>query len=167
MNRASIQEAIARELELIARLNEERRLAYDRLTDLQAQLKTLSINDAPVSHDTLGPREKIALFRSLFRGRDDVYYPKLWQNPKSNKKGYSPACSNEWARPLCEKPRVKCGECPNQAFIPVTDRVIQEHLQGRHVIGVYALLGDETCWFLAVDFDKKDQFRLPFRIETP
>lgn len=36
---------------------------------------------------------------------------------------------------------------------PVTDQVIVDHLQGRHVIGVYPLLEDETCWFLAVDFD--------------
>jgi superfamily II DNA or RNA helicase len=55
---------------------------------------------------------------------------------------------------VCDKPRVKCGECPNQAFIPVTDRVILDHLQGRHVAGVYPLLEDETCWLLAVDFDK-------------
>jgi hypothetical protein len=48
---------------------------------------------------------------------------------------------------------VKCGECPNQAFISVSDRVVLDHLRGSHVIGVYPLLGDETCWFLAADFD--------------
>jgi hypothetical protein len=98
--------------------------------------------------------EKVALFRSLFRGRDDVY-PKLWENSRTGKKGYAPACANEWVRGVCEKPRVKCGECPNQAFLTVTDQVIVDHLQGRHVIGVYALLEGETCWFLAVDFDKQ------------
>jgi hypothetical protein len=55
---------------------------------------------------------------------------------------------------VCEKPRIKCGECPNQAFIAVDDRVVVDHLQGRHVVGVYPMLGDETCWFLAGDFDK-------------
>jgi hypothetical protein len=49
---------------------------------------------------------------------------------------------------------VKCGECPNQAFLPVDDKITLDHLQGRHVVGVYPLLTDETCWFLAADFDK-------------
>ena len=81
-------------------------------------------------------------------------YPKLWQNQKADKKGYSPACSNEWIRGVCEKPRVRCGECPNQAFLPVTAETILGHLQGRHIIGVYPMLKGETCWFLAADFDK-------------
>lgn len=99
------------------------------------------------------PAGKIALFRRLFRGRDDVY-PRLWINAKKDKRGYSPACANDFVRGICEKPRVKCGECPNQAFLPVDDDVVRDHLQGRHVIGVYPLLADETCWLLAVDFDK-------------
>ena len=49
---------------------------------------------------------------------------------------------------------MKCGECTNQAFIPVDDAAVLAHLKGRHVMGVYPLLEDETCWFLAVDFDK-------------
>ena len=67
---------------------------------------------------------KIKLFRSLFRGRDEVF-PRRWQNVNSGKSGYSPVCRNEWVRGICEKPRVKCGECPHQAFVPVTDDVIQ------------------------------------------
>ena len=55
---------------------------------------------------------------------------------------------------MCDKPTVKCGECPNQAFAPLTEKTIHDHFQGRHVIGVYPMLADETCWFLAVDFDK-------------
>jgi hypothetical protein len=103
--------------------------------------------------DFLGPAEKLALFRELFRGRSDVF-PKRWVNARKKTRGYSPACANEWVRGACEKPRVKCGKCPNQAFLPITDRVLLDHLQGRHVVGVYPLLEDETCWFLAVDFDK-------------
>lgn len=99
------------------------------------------------------PAEKVALFRSLFRGRVDVF-PKLWVNPKAEKKGYAPACSNEWERGICDKPRIKCGECKNQAFIPVTEQVVIDHLKGKHVIGVYPMLPDDTCWFLAADFDK-------------
>ena len=80
--------------------------------------------------------EKIALFRSLFRGRDDVF-PVLWTNTRTGRTGYAPACGNEWKRGVCEKPRIRCGECPNQAFLPIRDRVILDHLQGRHVVGVY------------------------------
>ncbi|NWF53369.1 MAG: DEAD/DEAH box helicase family protein [Syntrophaceae bacterium] len=95
---------------------------------------------------------KIALFRSLFRGREDVY-PVRWESQKGNS-GYSPACVHEWKRDICGKPAKKCGECENREFKPVTDRVIHDHLTGRHTVGVYPLLTDETCWFLAVDFDK-------------
>jgi hypothetical protein len=56
-------------------------------------------------------------------------------------------------RGVCKKPRVKCGECPNHQFIAVDDRVVVDHLRGRHVLGVYPLLADDTCWFLAADFD--------------
>jgi superfamily II DNA or RNA helicase len=77
----------------------------------------------------------------------------LWENPKTGRKGYSPVCSNEWVRGICQKPRVKCGKCSHRAFLPVTDQVVLDHLQGRHVIGVYPLLPDEGCRLLAADFD--------------
>lgn len=98
-------------------------------------------------------QEKLDIFRSLFRGRTDVF-PKLWINPNKGTKGYAPACFNEWAPNICGKPQVKCGECPNQAFIPVDDQAMLNHLQGRHTLGVYPMLHDESCWFLAIDFDK-------------
>lgn len=98
--------------------------------------------------------EKVALFRRLFRGRTDVY-PTRWEG-KSGKSGYAPACANEWKPVICEKPRVKCADCPNRAFLPVADQVIYDHLAGRRTVGVYALLLDDTCWFLAVDFDEAD-----------
>ncbi|MGH9236931.1 MAG: TOTE conflict system archaeo-eukaryotic primase domain-containing protein [Vicinamibacterales bacterium] len=105
------------------------------------------------------PEAKIALFRSLFRGREDVY-PRRFENRRTGKTGYAPACGNEWVRGICEKPRVKCGDCPHQRFLPVTDDVIRWHLSGRDgagepfVAGVYPLLVDETCFFVAIDFDK-------------
>jgi len=105
------------------------------------------------------PEAKIALFRSLFRGRDDVY-PRRFESRKTGRSGYAPACANEWIRGVCEKPRIKCAECPNRRFLPVTDDVIRWHLSGTDaegqpfVAGVYPLLLDETCFFLAVDFDK-------------
>jgi superfamily II DNA or RNA helicase len=96
---------------------------------------------------------KVALFKSLFRGREDVY-PVRWER-KDGKSGYSPACALEWKRPLCGKPVVKCANCENRKLLPITDEVILGHLTGKHTIGVYPLLYDETCWFLAADFDKK------------
>jgi hypothetical protein len=58
--------------------------------------------------------DKMALFRSLFRGRDDVF-PHRSENPKSGKAGYSPVCRNEWVRGVCGKPQVKCRECARPA----------------------------------------------------
>ena len=106
------------------------------------------------------PEAKIALFRSLFRGRDDVY-PRRFESRKTGKSGYAPACANEWARDLCDKRAVKCADCPKRRFLPVTDDVIRWHLSGRDaagrdfVMGVYPMLQDETCFFLAADFDKE------------
>mgnify|MGYP001256688432 CR=1 FL=1 len=100
----------------------------------------------------LSPEDKVALFRDLFRGREDVY-PARWE-ARTGKSGYSPACANEWKRPLCAKPRIKCSDCDNRELISLTNDVIQHHLTGKYTIGVYPLLPDETCWFLAVDFDK-------------
>ncbi len=103
---------------------------------------------------------KIALFRSLFRGREDVY-PRRFESRKTGKSGYAPACANEWVQGVCEKPRIKCAVCSHRRFLPVTDEVIRYHLSGRDasdlpfVAGVYPLLLDETCFFLAVDFDNE------------
>ena len=118
----------------------------------------MSHQDGLVHHQS-PPESKIALFRSLFRGRDDVY-PRRFENRKTGKSGYAPACGNEWVLALCEKPRIKCAACPNQQFLPLTDQVIRWHLSGRDdsgrdfVMGVYPLLRDETCYFLAADLDK-------------
>ena len=110
--------------------------------------------------------EKIAVFRSVFRGREDVF-PRRWDNAKTGKSGYSPACDNEWISGICGKPKIKCGECPNQAFPAISDAVVSSHLRGKDIVstrrsnesfvgGVYPLLPDETCWFVAADFDKQD-----------
>ena len=101
---------------------------------------------APLTTD-----EKVALFRRLFRGRTDVY-PVRWES-KAGKSGYSPACANEWRSGVCEKPRIKCADCSHRLLIPLTDQTIYDHLAGRHTVGVYPLLEDDSCHFLAVDFD--------------
>lgn len=117
-------------------------------------------SDQPVTQHS-SASAKIELFRSLFRGRADVY-PLRFESRKTGKAGYAPACANEWVRGVCEKPRIKCADCPNRRFLPVTDEVIRRHLSGRDelgrdfVIGVYPMLLDETCFFLAADFDRDE-----------
>jgi hypothetical protein len=161
--RERLLEQIAAEEARLAVLREEASAVTDRIHELRDRLarralaptgQTLALPFARASIAPVSQDEKVALFRSLFRGRDDVF-PRLWENSKSGKKGYAPACDNEWVRGLCLKPQVKCGECPNQAFTLVSDEVIRAHLTGKHVIGLYPLLQDETCLFLAADFDKK------------
>lgn len=107
------------------------------------------------------PATKIAFFRLLFRGRDDVY-PYRFESRTTGKSGYQPACANEWLKGVCHKPTIKCSACLNQRFLPVTDEVVSKHLTSKDeagrdfVIGVYPMLLDETCFFLAMDFDKAD-----------
>ncbi len=109
---------------------------------------------APASAIPLSTDKKVALFRRLFRGRTDVY-PVRWES-KAGKTGYSPACANEWRAGVCEKPRIKCSDCGNRLLVAVTEQTLYDHLAGRHTVGVYPLLTDDTCHFLAVDFDDAD-----------
>jgi hypothetical protein len=98
-------------------------------------------------------RQRIALFRSLFRGREDVY-ARRWENA-DGRHGYMPVVVKDWKaiNRSCPEDRKKV-DLKTRKFIPLTDAVIESHLLGKETIGVYALLPDETCWFLAADFDK-------------
>jgi len=131
-----------------------------RIATLEIELAALSPMTKPGAAPPQGsstpktPADKVKLFQSLFRGRPDVF-PLRFVSKKTGRGGYAPACSNKWLPELCLlKSGGKCSDCTNQSFIPVGEHLIVEHLQGRHVMGVYPLLEDETCWFLAVDFDK-------------
>jgi hypothetical protein len=146
----------------------------EQLRDLEAQREAIEARLAtllqvspsephsvpPRAAKDRSPQEKVDLFRKLFAGRPDVFALR-WDNTKDGRSGYAPACSNEWAPGICGKPKIKCGACPNQAFIPVSDEVIKRHLRGYiassnrrdFVMGAYPLLQDDTCWFLAADFD--------------
>jgi superfamily II DNA or RNA helicase len=103
----------------------------------------------------LSTGDKVALFRRLFRGRTDIY-PLRWESKTSGKSGYAPACANEWRAGVCEKPRIKCSDCHNRALLPLSDAVIYGHLAGEYTVGVYPLLEDDSCCFLAVDFDEAE-----------
>jgi len=137
------------------RLRQENTNLRNRLKESSGTVSRVdSISQVQVSDSKLTSVDKIQFFRSLFRGRDDVY-PARWEN-RRGKAGYSPVCANEWNRPLCAKPQIKCSDCKNRSMLPLTEETIHAHLTGKSTIGVYPLLPDETCWFLAVDFDKRD-----------
>jgi superfamily II DNA or RNA helicase len=100
------------------------------------------------------PEKKIALFRNLFRGREDVFAIR-WEG-KSGKSGYSPAGIMDWRAIHASRPEERKKVARKTRMLqPLTDDAIRNHLTGKHTIGVYPLLPDDTCWFLAVDFDKK------------
>ena len=103
--------------------------------------------------DKFSPQEdKINLFMSLFKGRNDVY-AKRWENRKGQS-GYSPVCSNEWKPGICNKPKIKCSKCTQKSYIPLTGSIIEKHLLGDIVVGIYPMNEDESCFLLVIDFDK-------------
>jgi superfamily II DNA or RNA helicase len=153
----------------LAELESSRSKLLSRAAELQRKKAALlqpslppNSNDKPTVTNQSSQDEKITLFRSLFHGREDIY-PRRFESLKTGKQGYQPVCQNEWIRGICEKPKIRCEDCMHRKFLPVTDLVIRNHLQGidpqdsvgrNFTIGVYPMLPDETCWFLAADFDK-------------
>lgn len=108
----------------------------------------------------LSLEEKVALFRGLFQGREDVF-ARRWFSSSTGKSGYQPVCTREWSREYCDKKKYKCAECPNREFQPLGYDDIYHHLEGkapdgRDVVGMYAILPDNTCRFLCCDFDDKN-----------
>jgi superfamily II DNA or RNA helicase len=159
--REALLEAIAQEELALAKLEAQWAESRHRLAALRVDLAALDTDaevhvrpplafEAPIPQT---PADKVKLFRSLFRGREDIF-PTRFVSARTGKSGYAPACRNKFVRGVCELPKIKCGDCLNQAFIPFDDTAVVGHLTGRHVMGIYPLLADETCWFLAVDFDK-------------
>jgi superfamily II DNA or RNA helicase len=150
----SLDRAIAAAEAELADLDARRAAAVERLAALTEQRRAARA----VAPDATGPEacwsaaRKVELFRSLFRGRDDVFAAR-WENGSTGRSGYAPRCANEWKRGVCEKPRVRCGACPNQAFMRLDSAEVRGHLQGQQVVGIYPLLADETCWLLAIDLD--------------
>ncbi|MDY6846831.1 MAG: DEAD/DEAH box helicase family protein [Chloroflexota bacterium] len=131
-------------------------LAQDFPAQLPLHLNRISIDNHA------SQEEKILLFRSLFKGREDVF-PRRFESSKTGKSGYAPVCRNEWKAGICQKPKIACRKCNFREYEPVSDKIIRNHLIGTDPkerpgkdfsIGVYPLLTDETCWFLAADFDK-------------
>jgi superfamily II DNA or RNA helicase len=176
------------------RLREENR-------QLKAQLRLMDANDSQYSDpesntekssleaeatenfsssvisNTSDSTDKIRLFRTLFKCREDVY-AKKWENKKKNISGYAPVCLNEWSVGICSKPKIACSKCPHKSYAVLDNNVIENHLRGNIVAGIYPMFPDETCCFLAIDFDEEDwqkditalrkvcsEFAVPFAVE--
>ena len=114
----------------------------------------IEVKDLPKESKDISNEEKVKIFMEVFKGRTDLY-AKRWTSNKTGKSGYSPVCKNEFSVYKCDKPRMKCSECPYRELLPLTDDIILKHLKGEITIGIYPLLPGDLCNFLAIDFDKK------------
>lgn len=95
---------------------------------------------------------QINLFKSLFRGRDDVFAIR-WE--KGSKNGYMPAYYYDPYMYRLHK--IKGGsfqDYNDKSYLPYTNEQIAKHLKGEQLIGIYPLLRDNTSWFIAADFDE-------------
>lgn len=132
-------------------------IAYDVVSTYAYEEKVYSDISFPEVH--LGKEKRIELFRSLFRGREDVF-ARRWYSKVTNKSGYQPVCVNEWRRGLCDKKAIKCADCPNRNFLSLGYDDVCRHLIGNDengcdVVGIYAIMSDNNCAFLCTDFDDK------------
>ncbi len=121
--------------------------------------ETNHIEAASVSTYQFTLQEKVAIFQSVFQGRNDVF-ARRWYSSTTQKSGYQPVCNREWNREFCDKRKYKCADCPNRQFAPLTYNDFFNHLAGkdqfgRDVIGLYPIRKDNTCSFLCTDFDDK------------
>jgi len=108
--------------------------------------------DDDVDKTIMISQTNIDLFKSLFRGREDVYAVR-WE--KNGRGGYMPAYKVDWSD--YNQHKAKGGSFANyekKEHIPLNDEAIKEHLSGKSTIGVYPLLSDNTSFFIAADFDE-------------
>jgi superfamily II DNA or RNA helicase len=151
MNSERIREIEARlaaiEAERMELLAEQARLRTEPGLLLKESPASMVEGPAPET-----PEAKADLFLRLFRARESVY-PKLWENTRKGTKGYSPVCRNEWVRGKCAKAKVKCADCTHRDFLPLDREAVLLHLRGKQTIGTYAIREDNSCVFLAADFD--------------
>ncbi|WP_462282147.1 TOTE conflict system archaeo-eukaryotic primase domain-containing protein, partial [Salinivirga cyanobacteriivorans] len=96
----------------------------------------------------------IQLYKSLFKGRTDVYAVR-WQ--KDGRSGYMPAYKVDWTD--YNKHKAQGGtfkDYKNKEYLPYDGKAIENHLSGKETHGIYPLLEDNTSFFIAVDFDKQN-----------
>ena len=124
----------------------------DATTETGLRLSPVTLANAPLSKGS-PEADRIAFFLDLFHGRRDVCAERF-ESKRTGKSGYQPVCANLWRRPLCQKPKVKCHQCPHRVLVPLSNAVIRQHLAGDVTVGIYPMLPAETCRLLVVDFDK-------------
>jgi superfamily II DNA or RNA helicase len=146
MSASDVQQRLDEALSELERLRAENERLRTLLALAQRTQAIISAENGGASRSSLhldsgaSAAEKVALIHGLFRGRDDVYALR-WENARTGKSGYVPATAGGWT---------KTGP---KTYLPLTDEAIVRHLRGRASIGIYPLLEDDTCWFLACDFD--------------
>ncbi len=131
----------------------ENRIVESTIEKCTLEDELADTNAISAVNNTSDSISKIKLFMSLFKGRDDVY-AKKWESKKKATSGFSPVCLNQWQVGLCEKPKTPCSKCTNQLYAALDEHVIENHLRGGIIAGIYPMLSDETCHFLAIDFDE-------------
>lgn len=105
---------------------------------------------------SLTVEEKIAIFKNLFRGRDDVFAV-YWEKADKSASGYTPSCLNEWKPGLCYKlSRQKCKDCPHAKYAGLNDYYLSQHLAGLKLFGIYPLFESNESYLIAADFDDKN-----------
>ena len=142
----------------LAIIEREKQMLLARKSELERLLPFTTIVTAVATTDRdakFSTAEKVNIFRGLFVGREDVFAVR-WENARG-RSGYSIACHNEWKPAICNKPKIKCGECPNRKYKNLNQQAIYDHLSGAQTVGLYPLLPDNQCQLLAVDFDKSDR----------
>lgn len=137
--------------EEIAKLRKEN-IVLRRLLGMSVDEEILVIKPELIVTNRSSTQDKIRVYRSLFKGREDLFAQR-WES--TLKSGYSPVCLNRWDKTKCNLPKIKCNICSNRELKAIDDNVIYDHLAGKITIGIYPILRNDNCNFLAIDFDKK------------
>ena len=151
-------EVLHKENEVLRSLLKIHGVEYE--TRMKEDMNTPIYSLVSVPTITLSIDERIRLFQSLFKGREDVF-ARRWFSKTTGKSGYQPVCINEWKQGLCDKKKYRCAICPNRNFAPLTTQDMYRHLEGKDeyccdVVGLYAIMQDNNCAFLCADFDDKN-----------
>ena len=151
-------EVLHKENEVLRSLLKIHGVEYE--TRMKEDMNTPIYSLVSVPTITLSIDERIRLFQSLFKGREDVF-ARRWFSKTTGKSGYQPVCINEWKQGICDKKKYRCAICSNRNFAPLTTQDMYRHLEGKDeyccdVVGLYAIMQDNNCAFLCADFDDKN-----------
>ncbi len=97
---------------------------------------------SPVDMES-SPQEKVRFYLDLFACRSDTYALR-WEDTRDGRSGWSPAIRGRWRKGMATS---------DASYLPLTGDVVDRHLRGAHHIGLYPLSDEDTCWWIAADFD--------------